>query len=172
MKKSCAGWNLVNDAVGEISFSIFLFKFISMPRSLMVLILATVSISFFSAGALHAQKIVSIHADAKGQVTIDRIMLQGADLAKEVQQRLWRSYMSNGKMVSSISLHFDEGVTEEVRNEVLFAIKTGQEKTLTVLSLHKYKKRFEDIGASKQDKIKKHFPVLFQRNYEEIKDKR
>ena len=70
-------------------------------------------------------------------------------------------------MLNTIVLHLDEGVSEEIKNEVMFAIKTGQEKTLTVLSLHKYKKRFEDIGTSKQDKIKKHFPVLFQRTYEE-----
>ena len=68
-------------------------------------------------------------------------------------------------MLNTIILHLDDGVSEEIKNEVMSAIKIGQEKTLTVLSLHKYKKRFEDIGTSKQDKIKKNFPVLFQNSY-------
>jgi len=151
---------------GGISFSIFLSKFVSMSRALLLTLL-TASLSYINIGTIHAQKNVTIQVNAKGDVTIDRITLLNADLAKEVQQRLWRSYMSNGKMVNTIVLHLDEGVSEEIKNEVMFAIKTGQEKTLTVLSLHKYKKRFEDIGTSKQDKIKKNFPVLFQRTYEE-----
>jgi|SRR5688572_8510612 len=138
-----------------------------MPRLLLLTILTLGNLFIFSMGTLHAQKNLTIQVNVKGDVTIDRITLLNADLAKEVQQRLWRSYMTNGKMLNTIVLHLDEGVSEEIKNEVMFAIKTGQEKTLTVLSLHKYKKRFEDIGTTKQDKIKKHFPVLFQRTYEE-----
>lgn len=112
------------------------------------------------------QKSVTIHVNEKGQVLIDRVILYTDDLAKEVQQRLWRSYMSNGKMVSTILLSFDQAVNAETRSEVLYSIRTAQDKTLTVLSLHKHKKRFENIGASRQDKIRKQFPVLFQRDYE------
>lgn len=112
------------------------------------------------------QKSVTIHVNEKGQVLIDRVILYTDDLAKEVQQRLWRSYMSNGKMVSTILLSFDQAVNAETRSEVLYSIRTAQDKTLTVLSLHKHKKRFENIGTSRQDKIRKQFPVLFQRDYE------
>ena len=112
------------------------------------------------------QKSVTIHVNEKGQVLIDRVILYTDDLAKEVQQRLWRSYMSNGKMVSTILLSFDQAVNAETRSEVLYSIRTAQDKTLTVLSLHKHKKRFENIGASRQGKIRKQFPVLFQRDYE------
>ena len=112
------------------------------------------------------QKSVTIHVNEKGQVLIDRVILYTDDLAKEVQQRLWRSYMSNGKMVSTILLSFDQAVNTETRSEVLYSIRTAQDKTLTVLSLHKHKKRFENIGTSRQDKIRKQFPVLFQRDYE------
>ena len=138
-----------------------------MPRLLLLTILTLGNLFIFSMGTLHAQKKLTIQVNVKGDVTIDRITLLNADLAKEVQQRLWRSYMSNGKMLNTIVLHLDERVSEEIKNEVMFAIKTGQEKTLTVLSLHKYKKRFEDISTGKQDKIKKHFPVLFQSTYEQ-----
>ena len=137
-----------------------------MPRLLLLTILNLGSLFFFSTSLLNAQKNLTIQVNVKGDVTIDRITLLNADLAKEVQQRLWRSYMSNGKMLNTIILHLDNGMNEEIKNEVMFAIKTGQEKTLTVLSLHKYKKRFEDIGTGKQDKIRKRFPVLFQSTYE------
>ena len=114
------------------------------------------------------QKTVTIHVNAKNDISIDGIHVYRENLAKEVQQRLWRSYMSNGKMLHSIQLQVDEGATEETRKEVLYAITTAQEKTLTVLSLHKHKKRFEDIGQQKQDKIRKQFPVLFQRDYSPV----
>ena len=101
----------------------------------------------------------------KADITIDGVTVYMDNLAREMQQRLWRSYMTGGKMVQSIFLDFSNGVTEETKKEVLFNVKTAQEKTLTVLSLHKYKKRFENIGSSKQERLRKNFPVLFQRDY-------
>lgn len=136
-----------------------------MVRMLLLLILTSIINVLAIAGETPFQKTVTIHVNEKGQVTIDRVTMYTDDLAKEVQQRLWRSYMSTGKMVSAINLSFDEAVSNETRNEVLFSIKTAQEKTLTVLSLHKHKKRFENISNSKQEKIRKQFPVLFQRDY-------
>lgn len=136
-----------------------------MVRVLLLLIVTSIINVLAIAGDILIQKTVTIHVNEKGQVTIDRVTMYTDDLAKEVQQRLWRSYMSTGKMVSAINLTFDEAVSGETRNEVLFSIKTAQEKTLTVLSLHKHKKRFENISSSKQEKIRKQFPVLFQREY-------
>lgn len=136
-----------------------------MVRVLLLLIVTSIINVLAIAGDILFQKTVTIHVNEKGQVTIDRVTMYTDDLAKEVQQRLWRSYMSTGKMVSAINLTFDEAVSGETRNEVLFSIKTAQEKTLTVLSLHKHKKRFENISSSKQEKIRKQFPVLFQREY-------
>lgn len=136
-----------------------------MVRVLLLLIVTSIINVLAIAGDILIQKTVTIHVNEKGQVTIDRVTMYTDDLAKEVQQRLWRSYMSTGKMVSAINLSFDEAVSGETRNEVLFSIKTAQEKTLTVLSLHKHKKRFENISSSKQEKIRKQFPVLFQREY-------
>lgn len=136
-----------------------------MVRVLLLLIVTSIINVLAIAGDILFQKTVTIHVNEKGQVTIDRVTMYTDDLAKEVQQRLWRSYMSTGKMVSAINLSFDEAVSGETRNEVLFSIKTAQEKTLTVLSLHKHKKRFENISSSKQEKIRKQFPVLFQREY-------
>ena len=112
-----------------------------------------------------AQKTVTIHVNEKSELTIDGVSVYSDNLAKEIQQRLWRSYMSNGKMLQSIVFRMDQGVPDGTKTMVLDAIKTAQSKTLTVLSLHKHKKRFEDIGSTKQDRIRKQFPVLFQDNY-------
>ena len=111
------------------------------------------------------QKTVTVSVNDKPDITIDGVTVYMDNLAREMQQRLWRSYMTGGKMVQSIFLDFSNGVTEETKKEVLFNVKTAQEKTLTVLSLHKYKKRFENIGSSKQERLRKNFPVLFQRDY-------
>jgi len=74
--------------------------------------------------------------------------------------------MSNGKMLQYIRLKIGEGVNGDVRNEVLHAIRKGREQTLTLLSLHKHKKKFEDIGSKKQARIRKQFPVLFREDYQ------
>lgn len=127
-----------------------------------LIVLALLFASFSSVNPVPFQKTVAIHVTEKGEVMIDQAKYFTEDLAREVQQRLWRSYMTSGKMVQSIHLSFDATVSEELKKEVLFNIKTAQEKTLTVLSLHKHKKRFENISSSKQEKIRKQFPVLFQ----------
>ena len=130
-----------------------------------LLVLAFLIISIPRANQLPFQKTVAIHVNEKGEVMIDQAKYFTDDLAREVQQRLWRSYMTSGKMVQSIHLSFDVSVSEELKKEVLYNIKTAQEKTLTVLSLHKHKKRFENISSNKQEKIRKQFPVLFQTNF-------
>lgn len=128
-------------------------------------LLALLIVSISRANQLPFQKTVVIHVNEKAEVMIDQAKYFTDDLAREVQQRLWRSYMTSGKMVQSIQLSFDAAVSEELKKEVLFNIKTAQEKTLTVLSLHKHKKRFENISSNKQEKIRKQFPVLFQTKY-------
>jgi hypothetical protein len=130
-----------------------------------LLVLAFLIISIPRANQLPFQKTVAIHVNEKGEVMIDQAKYFTDDLAREVQQRLWRSYMTSGKMVQIILLSFDVSVSEELKKEVLYNIKTAQEKTLTVLSLHKHKKRFENISSNKQEKIRKQFPVLFQTDF-------
>ena len=125
-------------------------------------VLALLIVSISRGNQLPFQKTVAIHVNEKGEVMIDQARYFTDDLAREVQQRLWRSYMTSGKMVQSIQLSFDAAVSEELKKEVLYNIKMAQEKTLTVLSLHKHKKRFENISSNKQEKIRKQFPVLFQ----------
>ena len=88
-----------------------------MVRVLLLLIVTSIINVLAIAGDILFQKTVTIHVNEKGQVTIDRVTMYTDDLAKEVQQRLWRSYMSNGKMLHSIQLQVDEGATEEKRKD-------------------------------------------------------
>ena len=74
--------------------------------------------------------------------------------------------MSNGKMAATIYLNNEDPANQDIYTEITPAIRQAQEKTLTVLSLHKHKKRFDDISTQKQEKIRKQFPVLFQEKFE------
>ena len=102
------------------------------------------SLMMLAVSIVAAQKTVTIHVNEKSELTIDGVSVYSDNLAKEIQQRLWRSYMSNGKMLQSIVFRMDQGVPDGTKTMVLDAIKTAQSKTLTVLSLHKHKKRFEE----------------------------
>jgi len=108
------------------------------------------------------QKTLIINVDVKGQVSIDRIKIETEDLPRELQQRLWRSFVGNGKMPQAIKLQFESELPPESTKTIFEAVKQGQQRTLNILSLHKYKNKFENINSRKQDKIKKQFPVLFQ----------
>lgn len=108
------------------------------------------------------QKTISIRVDEKGVVMIDRVKIQRERLANELEQRLWRSYVTNSMMPKNIQLILEDSPSPALKQEFKEAIKKGQERTLAILSLHKYKKRFEDIGAAKQQRLMKQFPVLFQ----------
>ena len=120
-------------------------------------------VSFISQSAEpFQQKTLIIIVDAKGQVSIDRIKIETEDLPRELQQRLWRSFVGNGKMPQTIKVQFESELPPESTKAIFEAVKQGQQRALNILSLHKYKNKFENINARKQDKIKKQFPVLFQ----------
>ena len=101
------------------------------------------------------QKTITIQVDEKGEVRIDRVKIQRERLANELEQRLWRGYMSNSIMAKNIQLVVEGSPNPALEQELKEAIKKGQERTLAMLSLQKYRKRFEDIGTSKQERLKK-----------------
>ncbi|HET9430449.1 MAG TPA: hypothetical protein VFO70_04695 [Chitinophagaceae bacterium] len=109
------------------------------------------------------QKIITIQVNENGKVFIDRIAIESDQLPREVQQRLWRSYMSTGKMPQAIRLDYAASISPELRKSIEDGTRLGQGRTLTVLSLHKHKKKYEDLSNSKKEKIKKQYPVLFQK---------
>jgi hypothetical protein len=113
-----------------------------------------------------AGKIITVAINAKEEVFIDGVRIDNMDhLPQQIQQRLWRSYMGNGKMPDQIHISFDTDVSISMRSAVFGAVREAQEKTLTVLCLEKYKKRFENTSNKQQDKLKKRFPVLFQQTF-------
>ncbi len=132
---------------------------------LLLLVCLLLCINYPAPAIFFQQKTITIEVDEKEQVFIDRVKIETDDLAKELQQRLWRSFVSNGKMPQEIQLKFNAAITAGKKKDITDAVKQAQEKTLTVLSLHKYKNKFENIGARKQEKLKKQFPVLFRQDY-------
>jgi hypothetical protein len=110
-----------------------------------------------------AVRILHISVTAREEVSIDGVPIDISELlSKELQNRLWRSFMGNGKMPDRIDLQFEESAPAVVRTSIIKSIKEGQEKTLNVLCLHKYKKSSTDIKSKQRSRLQKQFPVLFQ----------
>jgi hypothetical protein len=131
-----------------------------MLRSLIILLLLLPAIASHS---ISPTRILHIHVAPKEEVSIDGVKIDISEtLSKELQQRLWRSFMGNGKMPDGIELQFEETVTTGVKTSILKSIKEAQEKTLNLLCLHKYKKSSADIKGKQRARLKKQFPVLFQ----------
>ena len=131
-----------------------------MLRSLIILLLLVPAIASHSKSPT---RILHIHVAPKEDVSIDGVKIDISEsLSKELQQRLWRSFMGNGKMPDSIDLQFDDAVTPGVKASILKSIKEAQEKTLNLLCLHKYKRSATDIKGKQKSRLQKQFPVLFQ----------
>lgn len=111
------------------------------------------------------QKIITITATPSGSVYIGRDTLAIEDLAKELQTRLWKSYLGTGKMQDSIHLLFSGEVLMGTRGAVMDAIQEGQQLALKDICLQHYKTLFEELNEKQQAKLKKSFPVLFQTAY-------
>jgi len=107
-------------------------------------------------------KVIAISVNQYSQAIIGRDTLTIADLAKELETRLWKSFLSTGKTYDAIQLDFAEGVSQPVRMATIAAIKTAQNNVLKNISLERDDKLFDDLSADKQRRIKKQFPVLFQ----------
>lgn len=120
--------------------------------------------SQFNLSPIHfsPSKVIIITLNEKGKVKIDGVTIEYDLVAKELQQRLWRGYMTTGVMARSIQLETDINTPDIRKKEIREAIKEAQGKTITILCLYKFKNRFDQISTRKQAKIKKQFPVLFQ----------
>jgi len=113
-----------------------------------------------------SKKIITITVNEKGQSLIGRDTLTTEELTIELQKRLWKSFTGRGTTYDVIRLQFSGEVSSEIKNAVIKAIQLSQKNALTEISLDKHKKLFESLSHSQQRKIKKHFPVLFQTDYE------
>ena len=137
-----------------------------------VLFFFILAISVSSPASLHPyksfaeEKNIYINVDEIGIISIGRDTVSSDELARYIQERLFKSYMGTGKMYSKIKLTKTDGqVPEMVMEVVLTEIKAGQQRALTELCLQKHKDFFENISERQQAKLKKQFPVLFQTHY-------
>lgn len=141
-----------------------------MLRTVLFILLLITSLS--SPANLHTpksfteEKSLQINVDEIGIISVGRDTVSSDELARYIQERLFKSYMGTGKMYSKIKLIKTDGnVPEMVMEVVLNEIKTGQQRALKELCLQKHKDFFENISERQQAKLKKQFPVLFQTNY-------
>ena len=109
------------------------------------------------------QKIITITINADGIIFMDRDTLSTDDLAATLKERLWKSYLGNGKMYDSIKIKFAGEVLMGVRGSALDAIELARQNALKELCIQKYKKLFKNLSSIQKKKIKRQFPVLFQK---------
>lgn len=116
-----------------------------------------------------AEKVLLIRVDEIGLIMVGRDTVGSDQLARYIQERLFKSYMGTGQMHDRIKLEkADAEAPQPVMEVVMNEIKEGQEKALRELCLQKFRKTFEMIDKKKQDKLKKQFPVLFQTSYLQV----
>lgn len=115
---------------------------------------------------LPAEKILQVTVDESGTISVGRDTIGSDELARYIQERLFKSYMGTGQMHDKIKFSkANEAVPDMVIQVVLKEIQEGQQKALTQVCLQKYNNRFENVDKKKQDKLRKQFPVLFQTDY-------
>lgn len=99
-------------------------------------------------------------------ITVGKDTVGSDQLARYIQERLFKSYMGTGKMYDKIVLEkLFGGAPEPVMEVVVQEIKQGQHKALQDLCLQKFSRTFEMLDKKKQSKLKKQFPVLFQSSF-------
>lgn len=135
-------------------------------RALLLLLAIMPSLNVSASNKLPAEKILQVTVNEMGTVTVGRDTVNADDLAKYIQERLFKSYMGTGQMHSKIKfVKANDNVPDMVTEVILKEIQNGQQRALTELCLQKYKNFFDKIEKRKQDKLKKQFPVLFQSNF-------
>lgn len=135
-------------------------------RALLLLLAILPSLNVSASNKLPAEKILQVTVNEMGTVTVGRDTVNADDLAKYIQERLFKSYMGTGQMHSKIKfVKANDNVPDMVTEVILKEIQNGQQRALTELCLQKYKNFFDKIEKRKQDKLKKQFPVLFQSNF-------
>lgn len=133
--------------------------------SLLMTLLVSAAAASPARKVLPIEKTVTIKVLANQETFIDGVKIGFWELGIELNKRLWRSFVGNSKMPASILVVYEGEVTDEWKTATLKGVREGQQRTLVMLSLFKYKKKFEDISSPKKEKIKRQFPVLFQENY-------
>lgn len=131
-------------------------------------------LAVFCAGLIHAgkpagvfeEKVLLVKIDEIGLIRIGRDTLSADQLARYIQERLFKSYLGTGQMYDRIKFEKqDPQVPETVVEVILKEIRTGQQKALQELCLQKFSKTWEMLDDKKQSRVRKQFPVLFQQDF-------
>jgi hypothetical protein len=135
-----------------------------MLRSIIAFVLLfTVTNSFATTHLpLRQEKILTVVVDSHGYNLMGRDTLTNDKLESEIKERLWKSYLGTGKMYDRIDLQMRGDVAPSVKTAAIEAIKKGQDKALAEYCVLKHKNSFDKLSAKDQEKIRQHYPVLFQ----------
>lgn len=119
-----------------------------------------------AAKKITADKVLVVTVHETGTIIVGRDTVSADNLARYVQERLFKSFMGTGKMHDHIKLvKATDAVPDMVTTVVVEEIQSGQRKALQEISLQKYRKKFDTLDVKKQGKLKKQFPVLFQARF-------
>jgi len=112
------------------------------------------------------EKVLLIQVESAGLIRVGRDTVSADNLARYLQDRLFKSYMGTGLMQDRIQLKkSDDDVPEIVLEVITREIRDGQQRALRELCMQKYRKYFDSLDKKKQDKLRKKFPVLFQADF-------
>ncbi|MGQ0739191.1 MAG: hypothetical protein ACT4OJ_09050 [Bacteroidota bacterium] len=90
-----------------------------------------------------AEKILLVQVDEIGLIKIGRDTVGSDQLARYIQERLFKSYMGTGQMHDRIKLEkTDNEVPAPVLEVIIREIKEGQRRALSELCVQKYRKGF------------------------------
>jgi len=118
-------------------------------------------------GEMPGEKILLVQVNEYGLVTIGRDTLSVDQMARYIQERLFKSYMGTGQMHDRIRLEKTDGILPEpVEKVILEEIHSGQQRALRELCMQKYRDYYENLSPGKQASIHKRYPVLFQDRFE------
>lgn len=132
-----------------------------------IIFIAIISTSFtlYPVTAPH-EKILTVKLNSSGIISVGRDTIVADELARYIQERLFKSYSGTGKMFDTIKLLQDGEPDTGIKEKVIKEIAAGQKRALNELCLEKHKQLFDDIRKGQQEKLRKKFPVLFQTNYD------
>ena len=112
-----------------------------------------------------SERLLEVTVDQSGLITAVGDTISADKLAHYIQQRLFKSWLSNGKMYTQIRFTRKGEVSDIVAESVLKEVQSGQEQGLTAICLEKYRTEFENLDPKKQENLRKKIPVLFQTDY-------
>lgn len=138
------------------------------PKLFFILVLFLLSISTRAGDCLIPpafREIILVSVQSESQAVIGKDTFDMEGLAQEIQQRFWRNYLGTGKISVELKVLYATTPTVHEESIVTTAIKKGLQNVLTELCLQLHKKTFDELSERQKDRIKKHFPTLFQQQF-------